>query len=260
MSSPNLNPVPPSTSVTLSQTEHDIQAQLIAQIQTFASHTVKVSYMFLGVIVLILALAGVGGYFGLKSYEAQVARAEATEQKFNDAQKDFAVQLAAHDAQRTADAQATATLIAQMAAKAAQPPAPVVQAGLKPGAAAETVNLALQAVLSDSHPGTAPMAIEGENLVLPPATAQIWVSDEVELSKETDLVSDTARLLSLANDDKSTLSSDLNQCKATLVDAQKSVAAYKKIAVKSKWRKFLDGAKTYGLVAVGVAVTVAVLH
>lgn len=239
---------------TIAQDEHAIQAQLIAQVQTFASHTVRVSYMFLGVIVLVLALAGVGGYFGLKSYEAQVARAEAIEQKYDAAQKDFTAQLAAHDAQRTADAKASAVLVAQIAARAAKPPAPVVVTALAPSATAEQVRNGLQAVLSPRFPQGIPMAVQGENIEISPVSAQVWLADEVALTRVTADLSDTQVLLSLSNKDNATLKQDLTTANSTLSDAKDTIKAYKKIAVKSRWRKFLDGALKVGLVTAGVAI------
>lgn len=210
--------------------------------------------MFLGIIVLVLALAGVGGWIAVKAYEGQVARAEAIEQKYEDAQKAFQVTLAQHDADRAADAKESAALIAQIAARAKATPPPVIQTGLKPGAAAVDVKNALQASLTGTHPDMAPLEVEGANLVATPAQAQFWVADELALTGTKADLSDTIDLLTLANKDKSSLSSDLTQCKGTLTDAQKSIAAYKAIAVKSRWRKFLDGALKVGIFAGGAVI------
>lgn len=254
MSTPPLVPSPSSPLSSLSQTEHDIQAQLIAQVQTFASHQVKVSYMFLGIIVLILALAGVGGWFGLKAYEGQVARAEAIEQKYEDAQKAFQVTLAQHDAERATDAKATAALLAQIAARAAKPPAPVVQAGLLPTATAKQASLALNALYSPSYPAFASTPIEGEKVAVTVTEAQEIASDKLVGDRSKADLTDTQALLGLSKTDNSLLTSDLNQCKANSAQADKTIAAYKAIAVKSKWQRFLAGALKVGIFAAGAAI------
>jgi hypothetical protein len=56
----------------------------------------------------------------------------------------------------------------------------------------------------------------------------------------------------------SSLQIDLNACKSTvsqdetaLLDANKVISAYKKLAVRSRWKKFLGGAEKVALIAVG---------
>jgi len=233
-------------------TEHDIQNQLILQIDSFAGHAKRMHYTFVGIIVLILALAGVGAYLGLQAYEHQASRAEALEQKYEAAQKEFAAQLAAHDAERAENAQQTAALVVQMAARAKQAPAPVVQKALAPNATAVEIRNGLQDVLSGRGALPSLIDVEGENLVVPPATAQIWLSDEVVLNKIKADLTDTQRLLALANADKASLSSDLAQSQAQNAEAQKVIAAYKKATVVTRWKKFLTGAQKVGILRVGI--------
>jgi hypothetical protein len=234
-------------------TEHDIQSKLIVQVQSYAEHAHRLTYIFVGIILLLLAAAGVGGYYGYQAYAGQVSRAEALEKQYVEAQKDFMAQLAAHNAERTTNAKESAVLVARVAARAAQAPAPVVRRALEPTATALEVRNGLQDVLSDRGALPSLIDVQGENLVVPPATAQIWLSDEVVLTRVKADLTDTNRLLSLANADKSSLTSDLTQCKATLGDAQKSVDAYKKAAKVTRFRKFLNGAEKVGILIVGIS-------
>lgn len=244
----------PDTPIQVSQTEHDVQALMLAQINSLSQRHVSVSYMFVGILVLVLGLAGVGGWLGLKAYENQIARAEAAEVRYVDAQKGFQTTLAQHDSERAANAKASAALIAQIAARASQAPSPIVQAGLKPGAAAVDVKNALGAVLSDRHPEGVSMAVQGENLEISPVSAQVWLADELLLNRVSADLTDTQSLLALSTGSNSSLVRDLNQCKAVSVEAQKTIDAYKAAAVKSKWKKFLDGVQKVGLLVAGVAI------
>ena len=234
-------------------TEHDIQNQLIVQIDSFAAHQRRVSQMFVGIIVLVLALAGVGAYLGLQAYEREASHAQALEQKYEDAQKLFAEQLAAHDAERVANAEQSAALVAQIAARAKQPQAPAVQKALAPTATALEIRSGLQAVLSPRHPDLPPMDIAGETIEISPVSAQALVADEVLLNKVIADLTDTQSLLALANADKASLSSDLAQSQAQNAEAQKVIAAYKKAAVVTKWKKFLNGAQKVGILIVGIS-------
>ena len=96
--------------------------------------TVTFSYGILGVLVLVLAMAGVGGYLGLKEFNAQADKAAAERTVYLNALKDFQANYAQNEAARQASEAKVAILEAQIAHRSSVPlPAPV-QAGLAPNA------------------------------------------------------------------------------------------------------------------------------
>lgn len=239
-------------------TEHDVQALMLAQIDKLSQRHVTVSYTVVAALVVVVGLAGVGGWLGLRSYERQVLRAEAIETKYQDAQKAFSEQLAANNAERAQDAKASAALLVQIANRAVAPPPPVVQAGLAVSAPAEGVSDALQSVyptlgaikVIPTSPGASSASPQ---LAVTIPQGQLFIQTKLDLNKATGDLADTSELLSLANRDKSTLSKDLDQCTDLNLKANDTISAYKKVAVKSKWRKILDGIEKVGLVLGGAA-------
>lgn len=232
-------------------TEHDIQTLLLAQINKLSQHHVTVSYTLIAVLVLVLGLVGAGGWLGLKSYEGQVARAEAIEARYQDAQKAFSEQLAANNAERAQDAQASAALISQIAKRAVAPLPPVIQSGLAASASAESVSKALQEV----QPGLGtPEVTPDAKVALQVNQAQLVVRSLLAGTQAEADLGDTNALLGLANRDKSTLSNDLDSCTDLNLKANETIAGYKKAAIKSKWRKILDGMEKVGLILGGAAI------
>jgi hypothetical protein len=225
----------------------------------------KVLYAHFGVIVLMLVLMGAGGYFGLRSYDKALAHAEALQIQFNTAQAQAAASqkqltdlLAADSAQRAKESAQQATLEQQIINRNAQAPSPAVQTALQPSANAESLVLGLGASYSDvPNFGTPKVDTEGNIALSVPQARSVLVGHENEKRLGFDLQAETG-LFTLETSKSTSLSNDLAQCKATvsqdetaLVDAKKSIAAYKKLAVRSRWQKFLGGVEKVALVAVG---------
>jgi hypothetical protein len=229
----------------------EILTQLHSDFVSLATKHATTSVAALGVLVLVLILAGIGGYFGLKSYDAQLAKAQVTEQKYEAAQKTL-TDLLASDAKERAELQAQqANLVNQIAKRDSKPPAPVVTAALQPNATAETAANALGLVFSLSP---YPSATPDNKVALSVSNAQELISDGVELNKLRPDLTDTKMLYGLEQQKSASLNKDIIQCTDTLKDAQKSITAYKKLAARSKWKRFLDGAEKVGLVIGGAAI------
>lgn len=223
-------------------------------IEDLHSHQVTVSYFFITIIIGLVLCMGVGGFLGLRSYEKLLDRAEAQEEKYDADRKSFYDTLAQHDADRAANDAKQNQLIAGIAARAKEVPAPVIQAGLQPSATAVEVKNALEASVSPRHTDMGPVEVQGEFLALRPSQAQILVSDEVVLTRTLADLGDTSKVLELEKQTNSSLTSDLTQCKATNVEADKTIALYKKAAIKSKWAKIWDGTKKGIILAVGIGI------
>lgn len=215
----------------------------------------KVLYAHIGIFVLLVALMGMGGYFGLRSYDKALAHAEALQVQFNTAQaqaassqKQLTDLLAADTAQRAKESAQQASLEQQIINRNAQVPAPAVQTALQPSADAGQVILGLRASYSDTPSfGTPKLDAEGNIALSVPQARSVMVGHENEKRLSFDLKAET-QLFTLETAKSTSLSNDLTQCKATvsqdetaLVGAKKSLAEYDKLAHRSRFRKLLGG-------------------
>jgi hypothetical protein len=234
----------------------------------------KVLYAHLGVIILLLALIGTGGYLGLKSYDKALAHAEALQAQFSVAQAQATASqkqltdLLAQDAQlRAKESAQQATLEQQIVKRDSTPPAPAVAAALAPSADSKELVLGLQASYADFNGFGAVQADPAGNIVLVPSQARdAVIAHEAEKQYVADL-HDENQLFTLEQSKSTSLSNDLTQCKATesqyetaLAAANKSIAAFKKAAgsPQSKFRKVLGSigrnAERVGILVVGLEI------
>lgn len=228
----------------------------------------KVLYAHVGVLVLLLALMGTGGYFGLRSYDKALAHAESLQVQFNAAQAQFTASqkqltdlLAVDSAQRAQESAQQASLTQQIIQRDAKAPAPAVQTALQPSASAESVVLGLQSLYTGSIPTVVPKVTPDGNIEISAPEGQLWVSDKLSLNRFSADFQDEVKLYTLEQAKSTSLSNDLAQCTASnalagtsLVDAKKTIAAYEKIAKRSRWKKFLSGAEKVALVVAGIEI------
>jgi hypothetical protein len=228
-------------------------------------------FAHIGVIILFMALLGAGGWFGLRSYDKQVERAEALQVQFQKAQE-TAVQaqkqltdiIAADSAARAQESAQQSQIELEMAKRASQAPAPVVSQALLPTANAQQVATGLSFSFSDeSGFGTATALPVGVSLTIP--QAQVVVTDhEKEKTLSLTLQGET-QLFSLEQQKTASLGKDLAQCQdtdtkdqAALVAANKTIAAFSKIVHQSKFRKVLGSigrnAERVGILILGVEI------
>lgn len=232
-----------------------------SELSTLAQKHVTLSYAILGVLVLAMFVACLGGYMGLRGYEKALAHAQAVEQTFE--QKDqqyqqmivsFQQQLAQDSADRQAATAKQTQLAAQIAARAKQPPSPVVQTGLQPDATAQEAGNALGAIFSAPGSPVVPMATPDGKVSVSVKEAQEMASLGLDGERSEADLKDEVGLYTLEQSKFSSLQKDLTSCQSTLSgantsldDAKKAIEAYKKAATKTKLQKVWNGIKTYGL-------------
>jgi hypothetical protein len=237
--------------VTLTQ---EALSQLHSDFASLAAKHASVSFAALGILALVLVLAGIGGYFGLKSYDAQLAKAQVTEQKYEAAQKTL-TDLLATDAQERADMQQQQqNLVAQIAKRDSKPASAPVLAALQPNADLNSLILGISASYSDIPAFGQPQPTLDGKVALNGLESQIVIQDHEQEKKDHADLKDEQILYSLEQQKNTSLNKDIIQCTDTLKDAQASIVAYKKLAVRSKWRKFLDGAEKVLIFASGAAI------
>lgn len=231
-------------------TAEEVQSNLHNEFAALAHKHAHVSYAVLAVLGLLLVLGTIGGVFALKSYDKQIARAEARELQYDQDRKSWQEELKVRDAERAADALRVEQLMAGIAARQAQPLPPAVKAGLAPTATVVEAKVALESLMGDRpNFGTLSMDTTGNaSLRLP--QLQILVSDEVDLKRLKLDFSDSQKVVELQKGTISSLTKDLDTEKGLNTEANKVIADYKKIAKKSKWKKFFGGTKTALLMAV----------
>lgn len=227
----------------------------------------RIIYAHLGILILLFAFIGVGGYLGLKSYDKALAHAEALQAQFNAAQATAAASqkqltdlLAADSAQRSQESAQQADLTQQILKRNSQAPAPAVQTALQPSATAANVAVGLQAAYSFS---TLPTVEPDGKVALEPSQAQQTISAEINANQFSADYNDEVELYTLETDKTTSLSKDLAQCqdtetkdKVALSDANKALAAYDKLAKRSRFRKILGSigrnAERAGILFVGI--------
>jgi len=225
-----------------------------SEVSVLAHRHLSFSYALVGTLVLLLVLMGFGGYLGVKAFDAQLARQEVKDAQYNQDRKVFMDQLSAHDAERAAQATQIASLGLRIAHRNAEPLPKEVQAGLLPDATAETVARAVTTAYSKNPAFGQATATPGGQVSLSVPQAQATVEAKVGFDKASADLADEKSMVSLLNGTNLSLSNDLNQCKLLNTKAQADIAGFKKLAVRSKWQKFLGGMKTAAAFAAGAYV------
>lgn len=232
-------------------------AILQAQFSSLAHKHLTVSYTLVGIIVLILALAGGGGYLALRAFDAQLARAEAREASYDVDRKAFVDHLAADAADRTRNQAAQVVLarnISNRDTKADQ----AIQVAVKPDASLESTASALTDAYSDvvgfGHVDVLPdsTTLHGAGIELAGHQAQQIVAYKIDRDRLSADLGDLRTSYTLEQASNTSLSNDLVQCKDLSVKAEAVIAGYKKIAKRGKFRVFLGGAEKVLLVAGGM--------
>jgi hypothetical protein len=228
-----------------------ITAVVQSEVAALANKHIGLIFGLVGTIVLLMGLMGVGGYFGLKAFDAQLSRQEVRDAQYQTDRKTFLDTLTAHDAERAAQATQIAQLQAQIKARDSKPLPKPIQDGLKPGADAQTVATGL----TDAYKGVpsfgAVAVVPPETIALSVPQAQQTIQSKVDLDKAQGDLGDQKSINSLLNSANSSLTNDLGSCKTLNVQANKDIAGFKKLAVRSKWQRFLAGAEKVGLLAGG---------
>lgn len=235
---------------------------LQAEIAALASKHVTVSYTLVGVIVLVLALAGAGGWYALRMFDKQLARAEAAEARYDTDRKQFADLLAA-DATTRAKSQTQQVALATTGEARDKKADEAIQVAVKPDATLATTAAGLTSAYSDVVgfgqvdvlPGSD--ALHGPGIELAGHQAQQVTAYKIDRDRLSADLSDLRTSYTLEQTSNSSLTNDLAQCKDLNAKSDKVIAGYKKLAKKTKWKTFLSGAKK--AVVIGALVVTAVV-
>jgi len=222
-----------------------------SEVAALAQRHLTLTYGLVATLVLLMALMGFGGYLGVKAFDNQLARQEQRDTQYQADRRVFLDTLAAHDADRAAQAQKIADLEAQIAKRDAKPLPKPIQDGIQPNASAEQVKNALGAVYGvDATLGTPKVEPDG-NVALSLSQGQQAVHARIEADTAIADLKDEKAIVSLQEATVSSLKTDLNTCTTTLYKANEDIKGYKKLAVRSRWQKFLGGAEKVGIFAAG---------
>lgn len=236
--------------------EQDTQ-QLQQQLSALAHRQVSVSYALVGVLLFILSLAGAGAWYGLKLWDAQMARAEKQESKYDDDRKAFADALSASLTQRSQDTRQQQATIKIVDTRDQSTDKQIAQV-LNPDTPLATIAAGLTMVYRGS-PAFGQVSVSPEaQVALSGPQAQQATATKLDADRLTlDLV-DEKKLLGLEQDKTGLLAKDLSACQENGKEAQKVIADYKAIAKVSKWKKILHGAEAGLGVAAGIALGVTI--
>jgi hypothetical protein len=228
-----------------------VQVDLNNAIIALAHKHASVSFTLIGVLVLVLGLAGVGGYIALKFADAQLARAQQLETKYDADRKVWQDQLAVSEAAR-AQATTQQQAIVKVVDTRDKTTDKAITDALKPDATLPAVELGLRSAYKADPLFQAPLPLNGVYVELGQAQAQALTATKLDRDRLFLDLADEKNVFNLEQQKNSSLSSDLDKCKVDNAEAGKVIAAYKKAAYRSKFQKFLSGAEKVGLFVGGM--------
>lgn len=219
--------------------EQQAQLYLHQQLSALAQKHVTVSYTLIGALVLLMLLLGAGGYIGLKFADKQLARAEASEQRFQQAQKDLQSQITAHDAQRSDDTQKQNVIVKVVHDTDTSTDAKIAQV-LQPKTAQQALSDLDDAYGSELNLKDTPL--NGNLLSFPVTTVQQFSASKLDRDRLSADLNNYKGLLTFEQDKTKTLTADLGKANGTLTVCQQTVEDYKKAAKVGRLKKFLHAA------------------
>jgi hypothetical protein len=240
-----------------------------------ANHHITLNYIVIGILLLVLAFAGVGAWFGLKGYNKLMDRAEASAKQTAQYEQNWKASLdqtkaandlyekeaAAHAADRAADAQKLLDITKAMQALDARTNQQLTQV-LAPGKSAQDAF----ADLTGAYKGT-PGVSFGLNLSKDSTGEQLLGFRVPEVQQFSATKIDRDRLftdngtltqqVALKQKDLDSTGLDLKNLQASYTalktsddnlqlanaSCKQTVMAYKKVAVRTKWQKLWAGTK-----------------
>lgn len=221
-----------------------------SELSQLAHKHVTLTYGILGILFLVLALAGVGGYAAVKVYDAQLARQDARDATYQSDRKAWQDSLTQSESVRAGQAQEIAALQAQVAKRDSQPLPKPVQVAIQPTATVQEVVNGVKTAYNFS--GGVAVSPDGQNVLLDPLAAQQTILAKVNGDRAQADLKDLSAIVDLQKQSMVTLNTDLNQCKVLNTKAQADIEGYKKLAHRTKFQKFLSGAEKVAIFVGGV--------
>jgi hypothetical protein len=239
------NPVPQPLTTT------QLLSDLHGEFANIAHRTVTFSYGVLAVLVLVLGMAGAGAYMGLKSFDKLMTRADAQNVQYQTALASFQTTLAQHDAARAVAEAKVEQLEAQIAHRNTAPPPPAIQEALKPGSDAQTLanglKMSFNALLGFGEP-----IPQGEaGVLLNRQQTQLVIESNEQGKKDSADLKDEVLIAGIEKQSNLLLTNDLAQCRDLQTESSKVIASYKKLAERTKWQRFVQGAEKVGILVAG---------
>lgn len=257
----NNTPTPAPTPAPVVPDNHSvIQNDLQNALADLAHKHVTISYTLVGLIVLILALCCAGAYFGNQSWQKAMDRAQAIEQEMNADRAQYQQTLAAmqkqidqNNAQIQADQVRQQQLIDQIN-KRDQQANKVITDVLQPGKTAtdafSDINAAYKGIVALTQDIVKDPNSNDQLLAFPVPAVQQFTAAELAEQRDSKDLADTKGQLAAEQDKTAKLTDNLNKTNDTLASLQKTdavcqqtVAAYKKVAKKTRWQKIWGGIK-----------------
>lgn len=239
--------------------EQQIQAVLVSQLSALAHKHATVSYGLIAVLVVFLALAGLGGYFGLKLYDKEIARAEAANQRYEQDKKELATELATNTAQRATDTQQQGVIVKVVHDTDSSTDAKIAQV-LQPKTPQEALSDLDSAYSGSLDLKNTPVDPAGSTLTFSIPTVQQFSATKLDRNRLSADLSNYQGLLKLEQDKTTTLTADLKKSGDTLGTCQTTVDDYKKAAKVGKFKKFLHGAGVTTVAIVAAVVGYEIGH
>lgn len=236
---------------TLKADAKDVQAQLVDHLAALGHRHANVSFAMLGALVLILALCAVGGYFGLASYEKQLARAEAAEKQYNVDRKELTAQLAASKTVQDDATKAQQVIVKVVHDRDVATDKKIAEVTAPNKSAADALS-----DLSAAYHGTIvadPNAITADGrLVFPVFTVQGFTGTKLDRDRLADDLKSSADNLVQEKVKTDALTKDVAKANKAVADAKPAIDAYAKIAKHSRLKKFGAGALKVAVFIAGV--------
>jgi hypothetical protein len=230
-----------------------LQEKLHNHIAALAHRHASVSYLLIGVLFLVLALCGVGGYVAVKLADERIAHAEKTDQAFEAKKNDTDVQLKTSAHERDQMRAKQTLLEAQLAARDKKAAADAAKA-LDPKADMATIQTGVSGAYINDALFKRPLPIFNGMFQVTGQQIQRFTATKIERDQYAGDVVTLRSDLDLANGRTDSCQKDLTKEKGTTAACEKVKKEWKGAAKASKFKRFLGGAEKVGLFVAGLAV------
>ncbi len=224
-----------------------IEREAREQIRALGTRHLTASY--LAVAITLLGLLAVGWWVSraMSSHEAALAKAD---ERFARYQQEMRAQQQAwlqHEKERNAAAAKQQAIETRVAGRNAKARARIAQVAAPGRTSAQVASDAAE------YLGSAP-AIEGDRLAFTTPQVQRFLALQIDRDRCLADLRDAADNLALEKQKTANLEADLAGAKDRLTEAEQVIDGYKRVAKKTRLRKFFGAAKTAGIVVVAVLV------
>jgi hypothetical protein len=222
-----------------------------SQLAALAHKHAHVSYLLVGVLVLVLGLMGAGGYLAVKSFDAAEARAE---QRYEKGEADRAI--------LEKRLEATQQLIITLSQQQAQHTQAVVKRNktadddiktyTEPSRDEKDVRLDVAKVygLEEPYPYIY-LKDDPHTFIFTKANVQEFVATRIDRDRLRENLKDVQTNLALEQQKTAALTVSLTDAETQAVEDKKTIAEFRKVVHKGKFARFFGGVKTGAVFTAG---------